>query len=177
MKYVLKAIIGTEPLTAEQTAEVLRIEDTTNSELPGLITAAREAAEGYTGLDFVKKDYYVYFDDPPAAFTVDKEPLVSLEGVTARLKDGTQQDIAAFYEGFAQSGVVVLKEGAEIVFNGEIANYDAICFTVRVGQETVPEKVMTAIKWYIKNAFYSTDPGEWMEAFKTLLRGVRRRHV
>ena len=174
MRYVLDKIMSIEPLAVKQAADVLRLDNCTEDDVKNRIAAAREAAEGYTGFDYVNKIYKVYSDELSSCFCVKKLPFLELISVKATLANGTIQDITDKYSFFPQSSIICQKESFELP---ELALYDAICFEIKTGFENVPEKVVDAIKWYVQNSFNGVNPSEWMQAFKNLLGSSRQVHV
>lgn len=157
-----------EPITVAEFITSLKLDTYVESEVVRIISAARQAAEDYCNVDFVKKEYAIFFDTVPCSFKSRQIPLITIKSVSAYKTDGTIIDIKSNYEKGAGNRIINIQR-SKIT---DLRSYDCVKFVVEVGAGT-PEKVKEAILWYCINTYNKEEAKDWMSTFKSLLANVK----
>jgi len=132
--------VATEPITLAMARLHLRL-DTEGSPpshpddtlVEALIVAAREAAEGYTGLAIAYQSYTLALDEfPDAAIVLGKWPINSIASITYKDADNATQTLSStnyFLDNYARPGEVALQPTKSWPVTAAVANAVIVTFT------------------------------------------------
>lgn len=182
----IKIITGpaTEPLSVQEAADYLRINDNTDPILPGLIRSAREYCEDYQGKKFITQTLELILDRFPCEREIEFKncsPIQSVSSVKYYDTTGTEHvldsssyivDIDSFVNRIA------LKYGKQWpTMQLQPINAVRIQFIAGYGTASnVPENVKQAMVLHMKILYddYKPDEREKLEKARDALLGLRR---
>lgn len=163
----LVTVPASEPVALDDIKAHIRVdEDTDNSLISALITAAREWSENYTGRSFITQTWRLWQDNWPqpqgndnaSYVALPRPPLVSVSSVKLYDEDDnfTVWDAGNYFvDNAREPGRLVLRSGAVWPTFERAANGIAIEYVAGYGSDvaSVPETIKTAIKqlvahWY-----------------------------
>ncbi len=163
---------GAEPVTLDDLKNHLRLNhDTDNDLLAGLIAAARQSCEQFTGCALITRSYSLYLDcwpgkaceswwdglregarlSAPSVLVLPHPPLVSVIRINIYAEDNTATEYPAasyFADNAGIPGRIVLKSGISPPTPGRNASGIEIQF--RAGYGATPEKIPAALRQGIR---------------------------
>lgn len=148
-RLVMTAQPGAEPLALDEVKAHLRIEhDADDALLTGLIAAAREVCESFTGRALVTRGYSLYLDSWPAGGAVlPRPPLASVVRVNVYDADGAAEEFGGWVADAASSPGRVLMTSAAPVPGREV---NGIEIQYRAGYGFAPRDVPAALRQGMK---------------------------
>lgn len=168
MGYKLKTAPAAEPVSRTEAKLHLKLDsDTTDDTLiDALITAAREAAENYTGRAFINQTWELTLDEWPeegdsvgASIELIPSPLSSITSITYKDQDGVTQTASSstLYEAdtYSTPGRACLKYGQIWPSIREIQNSITVTFVSGYGasSSSVPAAIRAAILMIIGHLY------------------------
>lgn len=109
MKYIIVAEPTTEPITIDEAKQFLRLlpDDTSEDDfISGLITAAREYCENFTGRALATQTIAMYLDEIPVSVEVPMPPLQSVDKIEVIDADKAVHELIADTDYMIDSGEI-----------------------------------------------------------------------
>ncbi len=151
-----------EPLTLDETKTFLRVDhDNDDSQITGLIAAARQFCESLTGRSLITRSYSLFLDSWPdngAALALPQPPLLTVTQINVYAADNSSAVFSAanyFADTAGAPGRLVLAEGASPPLPGRIASGIEIRFTAGYGAaaSSVPVLLRQGMKQMIAHLY------------------------
>lgn len=155
---------ASEPVSLAEAKAALRLDGTADDSLVGgLITAARESAENYTGRAFVTQTWRMVLPSFPCGtdrrIYLPKPPVQSVTSVTYVDSDGVTQALSPASYTFVDDGhCPYIVEAYGETWPSARAQDDAVTVTFVAGYSAVPEAIKTAITRQLQQNFDDLRP-------------------
>ena len=140
MKYIIVAEPTTEPITIDEAKQFLRLLPDDNSEdnfISGLITAAREYCENFTGRALATQTIAMYLDEIPVSVEVPMPPLQSVDKIDVIDADKIVHELISGADYLVDSGevssIIFMDSAKEVVAQLYPVNPVQITCTVGYG--------------------------------------------
>jgi uncharacterized phiE125 gp8 family phage protein len=148
LKLVETAPPALEPVTLAEAKAQLRVTgDAEDALIAGLIAAARQICEDYTGLALIERGYSLFLDAWPEEITLPRPPLLSIAGIDLFDAAGAAAEFPASHyiaDAAGRPGRIVLAEGMPPPAPGRAVNGIEIKFTAGFGDD--PAAVPAALR-------------------------------
>ena len=161
----VETVPAVEPVTVDEMNSFLKLNgEAQNDYVRGLIVAARQACETYTGVKFVTQTLNAWYDRIPYDSTLKLlyGPCQSITSVTTYASDGTAtvfDEDSYFKDIISSSPRIILVDGQTWPVNTRSYNAVRVVYVVGYGlAANVPEAIKTAIKLVVAAIFET--PGE-----------------
>jgi len=146
-----------EPITLSEAKAYLRVDGTAEDTLiEGLIAAARAACENWTGRQLMQAGWRLTLDWWPAAISVPKPPLVSVDAVKYTAFDGTEQTLAASKYKVAASEYGEIRPAYSETWPDTRAEIDAVRVEFTAGYadaDSVPDPLKVGMKMLLTHMY------------------------
>lgn len=162
-----------EPVSLEEVKQAARLNNDFDDIIPGLIKAAREAAENFQNVVYLTQTWKLTMDELPyMPFKIPKAPLQSIESASLINSNGETVTID-------KANFIVSTDSNRIWFKPgkgwpqiTLQEFDGVIFTFKAGKtniQDVSESVKLAIKVYVAHRIDNPDFDTVPEAFYNLL--------